>query len=161
MLSIIMVTVALNGLTQLLSEGTISRPLFTHAALMPRPEEDFNVALFRIGTASMEATSVAGLGNEVGGVIERCVWMCLGGVSWSGLPVSFVFAIQWRECCSRECEFYEARNERGIDERGGVVLTEEATNESEADEGRKSRVKDGKDSKYSKRNTKVRNYICC
>ncbi|RPD56416.1 hypothetical protein L227DRAFT_508480 [Lentinus tigrinus ALCF2SS1-6] len=68
MLSIISVTVALNGLTQLLSEGSISRPLFAHAALMPRPEEDFNVALFRMGTASMEATSVAGLGNEVGGV---------------------------------------------------------------------------------------------
>ncbi|KAI0697320.1 hypothetical protein C8T65DRAFT_720154 [Cerioporus squamosus] len=68
MLSIISITVALNGLTQLLSEGAISRPLFAHSALMPRPDEDFNVALFRIGTASMEATAVAGLGNEVGGV---------------------------------------------------------------------------------------------
>lgn len=68
MLSIITVTVALNGLTQLLSEGTISRPLFAHAALMPRPDEDFNVALFRVGTASMEATAIAGLGNEVGGI---------------------------------------------------------------------------------------------
>ncbi|TFK93229.1 hypothetical protein K466DRAFT_479001 [Polyporus arcularius HHB13444] len=68
MLSVISITVVLNVLTQLLSEGAVTRPLFAHSALMPRPEEDFNVALFRIGTASMEATAVAGLGNEVGGV---------------------------------------------------------------------------------------------
>ncbi|KAI1791748.1 hypothetical protein LXA43DRAFT_888675 [Ganoderma leucocontextum] len=68
MFSIIALTVALNALTQLLSEGSISRPLFGHSALMPKWDEDFNVALFRLGTASMEATAVAGLGNEVGGV---------------------------------------------------------------------------------------------
>ncbi|EJF66350.1 hypothetical protein DICSQDRAFT_166043 [Dichomitus squalens LYAD-421 SS1] len=68
MFSIITLTVALNALTQLLSEGTITRPVFGHSALMPKWDEDFNVALFRLGTASMEATAVAGLGNEVGGV---------------------------------------------------------------------------------------------
>ena len=68
MLAIVALTVALNALTQLLAEGRVARPLLGHAALMPRRDEDFNVALFRLGTASMEATAVAGLGNEVGGV---------------------------------------------------------------------------------------------
>ena len=68
MAAIITLTVLLNALTQLLSEGALTRPLFAHSALMPRSDEDFNVALFRLGTASMEATAVAGLGNEVGAV---------------------------------------------------------------------------------------------
>ncbi|KAI0363253.1 hypothetical protein BV20DRAFT_1040021 [Pilatotrama ljubarskyi] len=68
MLIIIAFTVGLNALTQLLLDGTISRPLFGHAAILPRWDEDFNVALFRLGTASMDATAVAGFGNEVGGV---------------------------------------------------------------------------------------------
>ena len=47
----------------------MSRPLFGHhAALLPRLDEDFSVALLRMGTASLETSSVAGLGNEVGGV---------------------------------------------------------------------------------------------
>ncbi|THH20903.1 hypothetical protein EW146_g566 [Bondarzewia mesenterica] len=59
----------LNALTQLLLEGTVTRPLFGHAAtLMPRWDEDFSIVLLRLGTASLEATSVAGLGNEVSGV---------------------------------------------------------------------------------------------
>ncbi|KAH9928438.1 uncharacterized protein BXZ73DRAFT_48489 [Epithele typhae] len=68
MLSVIALTVTLNALTQLLAEGALTRPLFAHAALMPRADEDFTVALFRLGTASMEATAVAGLGNEVAAV---------------------------------------------------------------------------------------------
>ncbi|KAI0636382.1 hypothetical protein C8Q77DRAFT_1051344 [Trametes polyzona] len=68
MLAIITFTVGLNVLTQLLLTGAVSRPLFGHAAILPRGDEDFNVALFRLGTASMDATAVAGLGNEVGGV---------------------------------------------------------------------------------------------
>lgn len=35
---------------------------------MPKWEEDFSVVLFRLGTASLEATSVAGLSNEVGSI---------------------------------------------------------------------------------------------
>ncbi|EPQ57762.1 hypothetical protein GLOTRDRAFT_136638 [Gloeophyllum trabeum ATCC 11539] len=67
--AITLLTVALNALTQLLLEGAVTRPLFGHAAaLLPRWDEDFSVALLRLGTASLEATSVAGLGNEVGGV---------------------------------------------------------------------------------------------
>ncbi|KAI8982932.1 hypothetical protein BD414DRAFT_491632 [Trametes punicea] len=68
MLVIIAFTVGLNAFTQLLLDGMISRPLIGHSAILPRWDEDFNVALFRLGTASMDATAVAGLGNEVGGV---------------------------------------------------------------------------------------------
>ncbi|KAI9065060.1 hypothetical protein FKP32DRAFT_1610894 [Trametes sanguinea] len=68
MLAVIAFTVGLNAMTQLLLDGTISRPLVGHSAILPRWDEDFNVALFRLGTASMDATAVAGLGNEVGGV---------------------------------------------------------------------------------------------
>ncbi|KAH9848914.1 hypothetical protein C2E23DRAFT_842094 [Lenzites betulinus] len=70
MLVVIGFSVGLNAFTQLLFSGTISRPIFGHSAILPRPDEDFNVALFRLGTASMDATAVAGLGNEVGGVVN-------------------------------------------------------------------------------------------
>lgn len=64
-----LLTIALNALTQLLLEGTVTRPLFGHqATLLPKWDEDFSIVLLRLGTASLEATSVAGLGNEVGGV---------------------------------------------------------------------------------------------
>ncbi|TDL24881.1 hypothetical protein BD410DRAFT_766450 [Rickenella mellea] len=62
----------LNVLTQLLLEGTISRPLFGHTrTLVPKADEDFAVVLLRLGTASLEATSVVGLGYEVGSVSVR------------------------------------------------------------------------------------------
>ncbi|TFY65006.1 hypothetical protein EVG20_g5753 [Dentipellis fragilis] len=60
---------ALNALTQILLEGAVTRPFFGHAAtLMPKWDEDFSIVLLRLGTASLEATSVAGLGNEVSAV---------------------------------------------------------------------------------------------
>ncbi|CDO70318.1 hypothetical protein BN946_scf184843.g7 [Trametes cinnabarina] len=68
MIVVIGFTVGLNAMTQLLLDGAITRPLIGHSAILPRWDEDFNVALFRLGTASMDATAVAGLGNEVGGV---------------------------------------------------------------------------------------------
>lgn len=69
MLAITLLALFLNVLTQLLLENNISRPLFGHtASLMPKWEEDFSIALFRLGAASMEATSVAGFGNEVGSI---------------------------------------------------------------------------------------------
>ncbi|KAI0053945.1 hypothetical protein FA95DRAFT_1480416 [Auriscalpium vulgare] len=59
----------LNSITQLLLEGAITRPFFGHAdTLMPKLDEDFSIVLLRLGTASLEATNVAGLGNEVSGV---------------------------------------------------------------------------------------------
>src|SRR5882762_2423141 len=67
--AVTLLAITLNALTQLLLEGSITRPLFGHqATLRPKWDEDFSIVLLRLGTASLEATSVAGLGNEVGGV---------------------------------------------------------------------------------------------
>lgn len=69
LLSFIILAIFLNGLAQLVTEGSITQPLFGHhSVLLPRWEEDFSIALLRLGTASLEATSVAGFGNEVGSV---------------------------------------------------------------------------------------------
>ncbi|KAG8217779.1 hypothetical protein J3R82DRAFT_5940 [Butyriboletus roseoflavus] len=69
LLSVTFLSIFLNGLTQIVAEGSVSRPLFGHhAALLPRLDEDFSIALLRLGTASLETSNVAGLGNEVGGV---------------------------------------------------------------------------------------------
>lgn len=69
LLLVTLLTCGLNALTQLLLEGEIRRPLFGHArSLQPKWDEDFAVVLLRLGTASLEATNVAGLGNEVGSV---------------------------------------------------------------------------------------------
>lgn len=72
---IVLTTLALNALTQILTTGGIRGPLIGligHAGtLAPRWDEDFGVVLFRLGTASVEATCVKGFGNEVGGVEAR------------------------------------------------------------------------------------------
>ncbi|KAG2150733.1 uncharacterized protein EDB93DRAFT_1141905 [Suillus bovinus] len=69
LLAVIFLALFLNAFTQLATEGTISRFLFGHqAALLPQWDEDFSVALLRMGTASLEASCVLGLGNQVGGV---------------------------------------------------------------------------------------------
>ena len=69
LLVITVLTLLLNALTQVLLEGNISRPMFGHArSLAPKWDEDFAIVLLRLGTASLEATNVAGLGNEVGTV---------------------------------------------------------------------------------------------
>lgn len=69
LLLITILTITLNAVTQLLLEGEITRPLFGHArTLAPKWDEDFAIALLRLGTASLEATNVAGLGNEVGSI---------------------------------------------------------------------------------------------
>ncbi|KZP08714.1 hypothetical protein FIBSPDRAFT_760914 [Athelia psychrophila] len=67
LLCITLLALGLNVLTQILLEGTVTRPLFGHQeTLMPKWDEDFSIVLLRMGTASLEATSVAGFGNEVG-----------------------------------------------------------------------------------------------
>lgn len=69
LLSFIILAVFLNGLAQFVTEGSITQPLFGHhSVLLPKWEEDFAIVLLRLGTASLEATSVAGFGNEVGSV---------------------------------------------------------------------------------------------
>lgn len=71
LIAVTLLTCGLNAFAQLLASGMITKPLAGHAAtLMPRWEEDFSVALFRIGTASLSATSAAGLGNEVSSVTQ-------------------------------------------------------------------------------------------
>ena len=60
---------ALDALTQILLEGEVTRTILCcNRSLMPRWEEDCSVVITRLGTASLEATSVAGLGNEVASV---------------------------------------------------------------------------------------------
>lgn len=69
LLAVVFLALFLNVFTQIVTEGTVSRLLFGHqAALLPQWDEDFSVALLRMGTASLEASSVLGLGNQVGGV---------------------------------------------------------------------------------------------
>ncbi|KAF4576399.1 hypothetical protein EYR36_001003 [Pleurotus pulmonarius] len=75
-----LLTITLNAITQLLLTGHIDRPLVglgLNSGLgssnggwswSPPWEEDFSVLLLRVGTASLEATGLRGLGNEVGGV---------------------------------------------------------------------------------------------
>ena len=66
LLLVIIVAFSLNILTQLLLEGSITRLFIGHtASLMPKWDEDFSIILLRLGIASLDATSVAGLGNEV------------------------------------------------------------------------------------------------
>ncbi|KAI0005919.1 hypothetical protein BJV74DRAFT_875033 [Russula compacta] len=66
LLLVIVVAFSLNILTQLLLEGSVTRLFIGHAAsLMPKWDEDFSIVLLRLGIASLDATSVAGLGNEV------------------------------------------------------------------------------------------------
>ena len=66
---VIIVAFLLNILTQLLLDGSITRLFIGHSAsLLPKWDEDFSIVLFRLGIASLDATSVAGLGNEVSGI---------------------------------------------------------------------------------------------
>jgi hypothetical protein len=66
LLLVILVAFSLNILTQLLLEGSITRIFVGHAtSLMPKWDEDISIVLLRLGIASLDATSVAGLGNEV------------------------------------------------------------------------------------------------
>lgn len=60
---------ALDALTQVLLEGAVTRTILCRSgSLMPSWEDDCSVVITRMGTASLEATSVAGLGNEVANV---------------------------------------------------------------------------------------------
>lgn len=69
LIAVVFLALFLNAFTQIVAEGKVSRLLFGHqAALLPKWDEDFSVALLRMGTASLEASSVMGLGNQVGGV---------------------------------------------------------------------------------------------
>ena len=60
---------ALDAFTQILLEGSVTRSILGRSgSLVPGWEDDCSVVITRLGTASLEATSVAGLGNEVASV---------------------------------------------------------------------------------------------
>ena len=60
---------ALDALTQILLEGSVTRTILCRSgSWIPTWEEDCSLVITRLGTASLEATSVAGLGNEVASV---------------------------------------------------------------------------------------------
>lgn len=79
-----LVTISLNAITQILTTGHVSQPIFgvgsgdhgggrvrggmRGVGRRPRWDEDWTVVLFRLGTESLEATSLVGLGYEVGAV---------------------------------------------------------------------------------------------
>jgi hypothetical protein len=97
LLAIIIITVILNVFSQLLMEGTITRPLIglgtladtnlfgIHPSAMPSREDDFSIALLRLGTASFEATAVAGLQNEVSPLVRPMVTLNKVGVDMSDI----------------------------------------------------------------------------
>lgn len=59
-------TMGLNIVSQLLTTGRVARPLFGPGAnALPSRDEEYALALVRLGTSCVDATSVAGLGNEV------------------------------------------------------------------------------------------------
>jgi hypothetical protein len=59
-------TMGINILSQILQYGGLVRPLFAPGAgSLPAKDEEFCLALVRLGTSSVDATSAAGLGNEV------------------------------------------------------------------------------------------------
>ncbi|KAH7107583.1 hypothetical protein BKA62DRAFT_139030 [Auriculariales sp. MPI-PUGE-AT-0066] len=60
-----LITCGLSAMTQILTEGRISKPLLGHRQVMPRLEDDWEIALLRLGTAALQATQATGLGNEV------------------------------------------------------------------------------------------------
>lgn len=59
-------TMGINIISQVLQYGGLVRPLFAPGAgSLPARDEEFCLALVRLGTSSVDATSAAGLGNEV------------------------------------------------------------------------------------------------
>jgi hypothetical protein len=66
LLLIIALTVGLRALGELCTRGAVTSPLLGHAdALVVRRDEDFPLALLRLGTAALDTTAVAGLGNAL------------------------------------------------------------------------------------------------
>ncbi|WVQ70879.1 hypothetical protein IAR50_000404 [Cryptococcus sp. DSM 104548] len=78
-LSIIIVfTAVLKAITLLFTVGKIPSlgALFPHEGVIPQREDDFGVALLKIGTACIEATTLSGLRNELAAVDEpRAPWV--------------------------------------------------------------------------------------
>ncbi|ODN84548.1 hypothetical protein L202_00478 [Cryptococcus amylolentus CBS 6039] len=75
---IIVFTAVLKAITLLFTVGKIPSlgALFPHEGVVPQREDDFGVALLKIGTACIEATALTGLRNELAAVDEpRAPWV--------------------------------------------------------------------------------------
>ncbi|KAG8864969.1 hypothetical protein FRC20_010026 [Serendipita sp. 405] len=91
--ALILSTTALNALSQFLQHGQIVRPLFGIGAnSLPAKDEEWAVAVMRLGTSAVDLTVVAGLGNEVAAVStkppqESTVYLGMTGVEKMEIPV--------------------------------------------------------------------------
>ncbi|CAD6921510.1 unnamed protein product, partial [Tilletia laevis] len=66
LLAIILLTAFLHALTMAVTEGTIDTSrLFFNASNLPSLTEDYNLALFKLGTACLESTRLSGLSREL------------------------------------------------------------------------------------------------
>jgi hypothetical protein len=65
---VIVTTVTLHVATQLLLVGQLVQPVLGHQSAWPSRDEDYSVAILKVGIACLDATNVAGWGNEVAGV---------------------------------------------------------------------------------------------
>jgi hypothetical protein len=78
LLFITFLTIILNILTQIVTRGRVewrgARGVLGEG-MRVRMDEDFAVAVLRVGTGCLEASAVAGLGNEVGGVVAPPLWL--------------------------------------------------------------------------------------
>jgi hypothetical protein len=64
LLGIIALTATLNGLTSLLTTGSVDvQQLLPHSSSLPSMSEEFDLAIMRLGTACLESTKMTGLGN--------------------------------------------------------------------------------------------------
>ncbi|WVN85409.1 uncharacterized protein L203_100555 [Cryptococcus depauperatus CBS 7841] len=76
--TIILSTMALKAVTHIFTIGYIPSlvSLLPHEGVVPNVEDDFGVALLKIGTACIEATSLSGLHNELSRVEEpKAPWV--------------------------------------------------------------------------------------
>jgi len=72
---IILLSIALKAFTHLFTLGYLPSPVFAnllpHEGVIPLVEDDFGVALLKLGTACIEATQYSGLRNELISIEER------------------------------------------------------------------------------------------
>lgn len=59
------VTITLRASVQLLTEGRLSKDIFGHSSALPHRDDDFILAIIKYGAATLEATAMKGLNNEV------------------------------------------------------------------------------------------------
>ncbi|WVQ82779.1 hypothetical protein IAT38_004911 [Cryptococcus sp. DSM 104549] len=81
---VIIFTVVLRAITLLFTQGYIPSlvSLLPHEGVVPSVEDDFGVAILKVGTACIEATHHAGLRNELASLQEhKSPWLEIGSTS--------------------------------------------------------------------------------